>query len=162
MNSLFGHGKFILVENRRFIHINPVAKQFISAYEFIIAIESWPIFSGIFIKEIDPDWSLRPALTLKLFDSIFIPNESSSDWFTIFINSNSDLCSMLVNEVIFINFDMRVGNNSDSFLLLFYFVEKFMETLKIGFIKFEISSAFCVFNIKPQVVHWHLQLIKFI
>ncbi len=69
---------------------------------------------------------------------------------------------MLVNEVILINFDMRVGDNCHSFLLLFYFVEEFMEALKIGFIKFEISSSFCVFNIEPQVVHWHLQLIKFI
>jgi hypothetical protein len=37
-----------------------------------------------------------------------------------------------------------------------------MEALKIGIVKLEISSAFCVFDIKPQVVHWHLQLIKFI
>jgi hypothetical protein len=69
---------------------------------------------------------------------------------------------MLVNEVILIDFDVWICDNSDSFLLLFYFVEEFMETLKIGIIKLEISSAFCIFDIKPQVVHWHLQLIEFI
>lgn len=69
---------------------------------------------------------------------------------------------MLVYEEVVIYFDMRICYDSDSFLLLFYLVEEFMQTLKIGIIKLKIASAIRVLNVKPQVVHRHLELIEFI
>lgn len=162
MNRVLWEGHFVLGEGCRLIHIDPVVKEIVGAFEVLVLVEAGPESAHILVQKVYIYTLARPALSQELLLTKWISHKGTLDRLVGVPLSDYYLLTLTVDFIILLVSDVRVSNDSEPFLIFSDSLSEKIKRFKSVLGHNEVQFLICMLNVKPKTIYWHIEVIELI